>query len=770
MTDGLLRSWLDPAPTSAPEELRAALGGHPLTADILYRRGLRDAEAARAFLDPNRYTPAPPEALPGVEAACARLEQAIAHREKICVWGDFDVDGQTSTALLVEGLRTLGAEVVYHIPVRASESHGVNITHLKPILEAGARLVLTCDTGISAGEALDFARRSGADVIITDHHELPEDGPPAGCMVVSPRLLPEGHALAGLPGVGVAYKLLEALFARAKRQSESALFLDLVALGIVADLAVQTGDTRYLLQRGLEMLRQARRAGLQAMIDLTGLHAPWLTEEHIGFVLGPRLNALGRLGDANPAVELLTTRDAARARVLATHLEGLNAQRRHLSEQVLQGALAQIKKDRSLLDFPALVLSHPDWPAGVIGIVASELVERYNRPTVLLAAPPGQPARGSARSVAGVNITAAIATQAQLLLGFGGHPMAAGLSLEAANIPAFRRGLGRAVDAALGGQAPARPTLTLDGEVRLSDLTLDLAADLERLAPFGPGNPPLALLARGLRIQNAAPIGKSGDHLHIIAADDNGETRRVIWWGGAGWPLPEGQLDLACSIRASNYRGQRDVQIEWIDARPAESAAIELRSRYEIIDRRAQPHPLAVLTQLRAAGTDLIVWGEAEAREVPGAVERARLAPASTLVIWTTPPGRRELLAALEAVKPSKVVVLAVDPRDASLEAFLRRLAGLCKYALNAMGGETSLLSLAAATAQRETTVRLGLRWLEQRGILQVDWLEDGRLRLLAGGQPSPAVEATLKAVQAALDETAAYRAFFQSTSVEGLL
>ena len=390
-------------------------------ARILSQRGITDLSTARAFLDPNAYTPSPPEALPGMITACQRIERAIRQGETICVWGDFDVDGQTATTLLVEALRGLGAKVLYHIPVRARESHGVNVEALEPLLDAAnaagtaAGLLLTCDTGITANEALEYARARGVDVIITDHHDLPETLPDAN-VILNPRLLPEGHALTGLPGVGVAYKLAEALYQQAGRAEEAQNFLDLVALGIVADLALQTGDTRYLLQRGLPALRQTQRTGLQVMFELAGLQPAFLTEEHIGFVLGPRLNALGRLDDANPAVELLTTADAGRARVLATHLEGLNARRRLLTAQVLKGALEQIEKDPSLLEQAALVLAHPEWPAGVIGIVASELAERYNRPTILLSAPPGQPARGSARSIEGVNITAAIASQKALLL------------------------------------------------------------------------------------------------------------------------------------------------------------------------------------------------------------------------------------------------------------------------------------------------------------------------------------------------------------------
>ncbi len=328
-------------------------------------------------------------------------------------------------------------------------------------------------------------------------------------------MLPAGHALGTLPGVGVAYKLAEALLPDASQH------LDLVALGIVADVAVQTGDARYLLQRGLACLRQTERLGLQAMLQLARVNPAWLNEEHIGFELGPRLNALGRLGDANLAVEFFTTDDVQRARVLATMLEGLNAERKRLTDQIFQGALAQIEREPSLLEHAALVLAHPGWPAGVIGIVASRLAERFNRPTVLLAAPPGQLARGSARSVEGCNISAAIAAQSSLLASFGGHPMAAGLAIDPERISEFRRKLARSVEAQLG-QAATEPVLPIDGHLPLVDLSLDLVADLERLAPFGSGNPRLVLVSRSHAMVDETIIGRTREHRRLTVEDELG--------------------------------------------------------------------------------------------------------------------------------------------------------------------------------------------------------------------------------------------------------
>ena len=766
-----MREWIEPPDVEVPQELQAATGGHPLVAQTLARRGFADVETAQAFLNPDCYRPAPPSDLPNLVKAAERLERAIRQRETICVWGDFDVDGETATTLLVSTLQEIGASVRYHIPNRKRESHGVNLPVLKQLIADGVNLVLTCDTGVTAHKAIAYAQSQGVDVVVTDHHDLPPTLPQA-CAVVNPKMLPAGHPLRELPGVGCAYKLAEALYDRAGRPQDIAQHLDLVALGIVADVAVQTGDTRYLLQRGLKALRHTERLGLQVMMETAALNPDWLTEEHIGFVLGPRLNALGRLADANVAVELLTTDDLGRARILATELEGLNAQRKLLCDQVFQAAQAQIERDPSLLERAALVLSHPTWPAGVIGIVAGRLAERHHRPTILIATPPGELGRGSARSVKGCNISAAIAGLKEMLESFGGHPMAAGLSIDPERIPEFRRALSRTV-LEMCGEATERPALQIDGYLPLSDLSVDLVEEIERLSPFGPGNPPLTLASLGLSLTSHSTIGRSGEHLQLIVKDEAGTRQKVVWWRGVGEPLPQGRFDLAYVVRASDYRGQRDVQVEWVDARPIEKPAAVLRpvvSAIEVVDYRREPRPRRTVKKLLAQ-EDIQVWGEAETRAEVAGQNRYELGPSKILAIWATPPGPAELQAVLEKVSPETVYLFGMDPGLDRPEEFLKRLAGLTKHALNSNQGRANVSTLAAATAQREATVRAGLAWLGARGHLVVLGEEGDEIHLAAGSQTAsddlPQIAARLKAL---LEETAAYRAHFARAEKETLV
>jgi single-stranded-DNA-specific exonuclease len=766
-----MKDWLEPSEIDVSADFQAAIGGHPLVARTLARRGLSSLEAARAFLDPQRYEPAPPAELPDLTRAAERVQAAVRNGERVCVWGDFDVDGQTATTTLLSTLRDLGAAVTYHIPIRQQEARGLGLAALDKLIDEGVRLVLTCDTGVTAHEAIDYARSRGVDVVVTDHHDLPPVLPEA-CAVVNPKRLPEAHPLRELPGVGCAYKLAEALYDRTGRADDAARHLDLVALGIVADAAVQTGDTRHLLQRGLEKLRHTDRLGLRTMMEIAELSPERLTEEHVGYVLGPRLNALGRLADASVAVELLTTRDLARARILATELEGLNARRRLLCDQVTQAAQGLIERDSSLLEHAVLVLSHPSWPAGVLGIVASRLAEQYQRPAILIAAPPGKLGHGSARSIEGCNITAAIAAHRELLARFGGHPMAAGLSIEPERIPEFRVALSRTV-LEMCGEPGARAALQIDGYLSLGDLGLDLVEELERLAPFGPGNPPLTLVSSRLKLQSHTPVGRNGEHLQLIVEDEAGVTQRAIWWQGAGGSLPEGRFDLAYVVRASDYRGQRDVQVEWVDARPAEEPAAAVRAApaiADVRDHRASSDPRRLLERLRSS-EDVLVWSEAEARAAVAGRDRYELAPSKTLVIWTTPPGPDELGEALRRVSPETVHLVGIDPGLDKLESFVERLAGLVKRALSSSGGRVHLSTLAAGTAQREGTVRAGVAWLVARGHVLVLAEEAGEIHLaVGGGRAGSELPRATARLEALLAETGAYRRHFAHADADTLI
>jgi single-stranded-DNA-specific exonuclease len=759
-------SWIFPEPLVPTPELIVAAGGSELLARLLAQRGYRDPEAARVFLDFKAYQPASAYDLRDMDVAVKRLSRAVRNGERILVWGDFDVDGQTATTVLVQGLRQLGGNIVYYIPHRERESHGVSLPSLERFLDGGVQLVLTCDTGIAAVDAARRCAERGVDFLVTDHHDLPAELPDA-LTLINPKFLPAEHALSTLPGVGVVYKVMEALFEAFGRAGDEKQFLDLVALGIVADLAVLFGDTRYLLQRGLQALRQTNRQGLLNLFELAELDAVHLTEEHIGFVIGPRLNALGRLDDANLAVEFLTTPNSGQARILATTLEGLNAQRKLLTDQVFKGALSQIEKDPGLLKHAVVVLANPEWPAGVIGIVASRIVERFHKPAILFSAPQGGRARGSARSIAGVNITAAIAANQELLIGFGGHPMAAGLALETERIPEFRRAISRTVETMLK-EVHREPALMVDAELHLGELTLDLVNTLDRLGPFGSGNPALVFASQPIKIRSSTAIGRDREHLQLVVEDNRENIFRVLWWQGAGWEMPRDYFQLAYTARSSSYQARSGVQIEWVDARPIAEKPGELPNRVarRFVDFRGSPDPLQKFREHKEL-TDSVVWVEGMQTNLPHTCHRLQLHKAETLVILTAPPGQVEFLAGLEQVNPAQVILLGLDAGLDAPQSFLHRLAGMVKHTIRARNGMANLEELAAVMGHRPVTIRMGLAWMQARGLLTLVELENYQIQICAAEQAAVEAPVLLEQLQHLLDETRAYRAYFRQASLE---
>ena len=757
--------WIDPPPVEIPASF-ADLNLPPLVAQTLIRRGIDTPEAARAFLHPDSI---PSAAFPGIEPAVERINEAIRKKEIICVWGDFDVDGQTSTTVLVQTLQALGGNVVYYIPIRGKESHGIHIETLKPILDNGATLLLTCDTGITAYEAIDYANSRGVDVVVTDHHDLGSTLPNAKA-IVNPKLLSEDHLLANLAGVGVAYKLAEGLITNYQLPPTASLspnsLLDLVALGLIADVALLKGEARSLVQRGLQVLRNTGRIGLRTMAELSGTSLESLTEESVGFTFAPRLNALGRLGDANPAVDLLLSHDPVRARVIATQIEGLNAQRRLLTNQVYEAAETQLRESPELLSEPAIILFNENWPGGVVGIVANKLVERYRKPTILLNQSENGILRGSARSVEGLHITEAIAAQKDLLLGFGGHPMAAGLALEAWRLPEFRKGLGKAIEAQLGRVVRQEPTLQIDAWLKLDEIDLPFAESLEALAPFGPGNPSLTFATHRVSLRSVATIGKNREHLRLTVEDEEQNIQSILWWGGAGSELPEegSKFDIAYSMRATTFRGDKQVTLQFEEFHIVEEVPPELRKyKIEVVDYRQQAETLESLQ------IEMLVW--AEGADKTKGKNRFELQPADELAIYTAPPSSADLRAALETVKPKKVYLIGISPEPEKADAFLARMAGLAKYVINQKGGNVSVAELAVATGQREGAIRLGLEWLAAGGHISIQ-REDGAAQLGPGDHESNQYlqRELYTAVKGILEETAAYRLHFQRADAKSLI
>lgn len=768
------RRWLDPPPADPSSDLLALCAGDALLAHLLWTRGYRDPDAVRGFLSPADYVPAPPEALPDLVKASATLQRAIEQETPILIWGDFDVDGQTATALLLDGLTRLGAKVSYYLPDRATESHGIKLASLQRELDhSQAAILLTCDTGVTEFESLDYATSIGLQVIVTDHHEL-ADGrlPTPPILTVNPHRLPASHPLSSLPGVGVAFKLMQHLYTSLGKERKLSALLDLVALGIVGDVATQTADTRYLLQRGLDELRHTGRIGLQALLDVARVNAATMTAEQIGFQIAPRLNAAGRIGDARRSVELLTTHKSEDAHLIAQQLEGLNAKRRLDTQQIEAAALDMLTNDPSLLRDAVLVLHHANWHPGLVGIVANSLAERYTRPVILLA---GEPiARGSARAPDGYDIFSPLASHSDLLNTFGGHPGAAGLSLPVQKIPQLRKLVSQSLRQTQ--EVPEIPALQIDALVTLDQLTLDLAGRIARLAPFGQGNPRPVIAVNDLSLDHAAIIGRQELHRKITVQDREGRAQTLLWWHSSKEQLPDGRFDVAFNVGISE-RGELELIL--LDWRQREAPLVEIKREIVIHDWRQERDPRAKLEEISSTTPEAIIWAESYSRQqFPQYTRRAELAPAPTLIVFTPPSDADALRCAIDAVQPTQIHLFNMPPPIGSTDDLMRQLKRAAANVIEARAGVEAIDVIAGALAASPAVVMTGLALLAARGEIGALSFARGKARISPAEtgtgvdqHSDPAQQqAALVRFQAAVSEMMAYRRFYSKTEASEVI
>ncbi len=469
-------------------------------AQILVNRGVKDADSIKAFLNPSLENLHDPYLMPDMETATERIRIALQRGETVFVLGDYDADGITSTALLVSALRKLGLKTYFYIPHRITEGYGVSLRGIQRAQDCGAGLIITADCGISSYDEISMAISLGMDVIITDHHEPPEKLPPA-ISILNPKRTDSTYPFRDLAGVGVAYKLVQALIHDSRLED----LLDLVAIGTIADSVPLTGENRILVTYGLKELNSmACRSGIKAIKEVAGIGNRELRSGMLSYTIIPRINAVGRLGDANEVVELFLTQDEERAKSIADFLEEQNRLRQKIEGEVYKSALAMIENN----DIEkAIVLSSPGWHLGVIGIVASRLVEEFYRPTFLFSIMDSM-AKGSARSIPPFHIYKGIAECKELLLGFGGHSQAAGLKLLTENIPAFRRQINFIIERDLGTDDMS-PILEIDAEVELFEVNFNLVKELNMLEPFGNSNEEPLLGAKGIEVIDPRVVGNN---------------------------------------------------------------------------------------------------------------------------------------------------------------------------------------------------------------------------------------------------------------------
>jgi single-stranded-DNA-specific exonuclease len=577
------KRWTIAPPHPAAEGLAARLKVSPLIAQILATRGHIEPDVCRDFLHPSLKMLHDPAGIPNLSRAAERIAKAIADKQKIVVYGDYDVDGITATSILWHAIRRLGGTVDYYIPHRIDEGYGLNTQAIADICNGGAGLIISVDCGVTAIEPAQIAAERGVDLVITDHHEWKEtaDVPhlPQCCAIVHPRLPHDGATYANphLCGAGVAFKLAwgigQAVRGGNKVTDDFRNFLvdatALAALGTIADVVPLVGENRVLAAFGLGGLKASKLTGICALIESANLNGQKLDSFHVGFLLAPRLNASGRMGHARLAVEMLTEADHSRATEIAVYLEQQNRQRQTMEKQIVQSAIEQVvnlKQDGD--DSSAIVVGAEGWHPGIIGIVASRLVDKFHRPAVMIALNNGH-GQGSCRSIPGFHLAHALQACEQYLETFGGHEMAAGLKIQTDRLDEFRDAFR---DYARQTIAPELliPEIKLDGEARLNQITAALINDLARLGPFGHGNRKPLLACYGLELA-AAPrrVGKTGDHLQLYVKKDGTSMKGIAFGLGklSDTLKPGMQIDLAVEPTLNDFNGRVNVELTVKDLR-----------------------------------------------------------------------------------------------------------------------------------------------------------------------------------------------------------
>lgn len=751
------QQWILTSPLEVPQEFIEQVSKYLthspglFAAQLLWQRGIHTAKGLEKFINPQVYPVASAEEFgEEIDLAVSRLQIARDNREKVMIWGDFDADGVTSTAVLWDGLGEFFSKNIdlnYYIPNRFSESHGLNCPGIEKIHQGGYSLIVTCDTGSTNIEEIIYAKSLGIDVIVTDHHTLPSNRPPVTA-IINPRYLPLEHPLYHLSGVAVAYKLIEALYTslpEIPRQPLSDL-LDLVAVGLIADLVQLSGDCRYLAQMGIQRLQidfqqqppQRRRPGIGKLLELCQRSGDRPTD--VSFGLGPRINAVSRIhGDASFCVELLTTRDLNRVDELAEAAELANSRRKSLQKEIVKH-VGQKLTQVDLSTTSVIVLEDPQWNPGVLGLVAGQVAQETGRPTILLSSdipeettqsPQLALARGSARSINSVDLYQLVKDQSYLLHRFGGHPFAAGLSLPVENLSLFREAINQRLRQTVDVNTLV-PTVTADIVVTVADLGKGLFAELKLLEPCGMGNPVPKLMIRNCWFTKAWHRNQEdskGKKIQYIKTDleicDQSSSNSFpgIWWGHYKEELPTGKADCIVELDFNTYKKRYEVRL--IAVRPVQETSDYFHQQLGLI---------------------------IDQRPGMGETEIAKITSNNTLVVEKCPTSWDDLQAWLRRAQNQRqqLILAWSKPSSCNYSETWKILVGIAKY-LSRTQQPVTRNQLLEKLQISDQSLLIGIRALKHLGfrLTRYDTTSKGKTRILFSLTENPNFPQAKVAVQA---------------------
>ena len=529
-------------------------------ARLLINRDIDSIEKAKKYLNPDISQLHNPFEMLDMHKSINRIVKAVMEKEKICIYGDYDVDGITSVAMLYNFIKKLEGNIIYYIPSRLEEGYGLNTEAIKKIIDYNVNLIITVDCGIRSVDEVRLANDSGIDVIITDHHRC-GDTLPEAYAIINPNQKQCKYPFKDLSGAGIVFKIITALSEKLSYKGYALNYLDLTALATVADVVALTGENRVIVKKGIEQLKVTINQGLKALIDVCDIKLTDLDTYHLGFIIAPRINAAGRLKNASRVVELLTTTDEAKAYKIAKELNELNYNRQHIESKMLETALEKINKERDIETENIIVLDDTSWHIGVIGIIASRITEKFNKPSIIISTE-SEIGKGSARSVKGLNIHEVLSTCEELLIKFGGHELAAGLTIKKELIDDFRKKINNAVNKLKKGE-PFYREILVDYKLDNDDNLFSAFNEIKRLEPFGAGNPKPLFVYRGLILKDIKTVGMDGKHLSLNMYNGKEYIRGIGFNMGfiANHIEVNQKIDIICSVEINSWNGEESIQL-----------------------------------------------------------------------------------------------------------------------------------------------------------------------------------------------------------------
>ena len=698
-----------------PIELIEACGGDELIARIFYNRGYKDPETVKIMLNDEYYKPTLPSEFPGMERAVKRILKAIDSKELICIYGDYDVDGVTSTVTLVECLKNYTESVIYHVPDRFTEGYGMNEEVVKSLYEKGVSLIITCDCGISNVNEINLAKELKMDVILTDHHSIPDETPDA-YVILNPKLLEEGHRARNISGCAVAYFLCLAVLKEKGEEYIGDRFLDLLAMSLIADVVSLNGENRYLLKKSLPALINTKRVGLSELFEIASKSGSIDNEEDIAFQIAPRINAAGRMETAKLPVELLLCKNKDLAKEMAEKIDILNSERKRIQQKIIDEAIEMVETQKK--NKTVLVLYGEFWHHGIVGIAAGRICELYKKPAILLSIKDdGSTIVGSARSIEEINIYELIKECSGKLLKFGGHSQAAGLSLKKENLEDFVR----EIEIAAEKRYFIKDTIiaNVDAELFFEEISEELLTRLQSAGPYGEGFSPPEFYSSNIRVVSDRKTEKN--HHIMVVEDENNIRISAVKWFGEDESLEGKVFDITYKVGINTYRGSNNIQLTI--GHMVESPGVrKLLFEGNIIDERKTGLNTLLLKYKDA---QIFYEGLKSLCPIDGSVDRFNIKPKKD-VVFLSPPANTAIFREVVALaNPENIIINFTLPPDYSFKGFLMNFLGIIKYTIKNKGGREYIEVFSKKLCVEEGVIKASLKYLRAKGIINYILSED---------------------------------------------